>query len=151
MKLTITRAQLDQIERQARAALPNEACGLIVGSKTAAGDIIVSAVHASDNLAAGSESSFEIDPALHMRLQRSLRGKRDLRGSGEEIVGVYHSHPKGPAEPSARDVNDAGATAYPGWVWLITALSARDGAPVTRAYQHTGATFEPLEIRIQGV
>lgn len=147
MKLTITRDQLTAIEQQARRALPGEACGLITGAVDSGGgatsDIIVAGVHPSENMAACG-NSFEIDPALHMRLQR------ELRGSGEEILGVYHSHPKGPAEPSARD---AGAAAYPGWIWLITALSPSDGDPVTRAFRHnpdSAAAFDPVEMAVRG-
>ncbi|MCH8862320.1 MAG: M67 family metallopeptidase [Proteobacteria bacterium] len=149
MKITLTAAQLGEIEQHARRALPAEACGLIAGRIDNAGDALVTALHPSENLAEGC-GSFEIDPALHMRLQR------DLRGGDEEIIGVYHSHPSGLAEPSA---HDARAAAYAGWVWLITAPRAAGGsgeeATVTRAYLHVSeetsrpALFEPVELRIQ--
>ena len=45
-----------------------------------------------------SETAFEIDPALLASTFRSLRE------SGEELVAIFHSHPKGPAEPSQRDL-----------------------------------------------
>lgn len=133
MKITITGARLGKIERHARRALPDEACGLITGRLDDRGDAVVIAVHPSENLAKDCRS-FEVDPALHMSLQRRLRD------SGEKIIGVYHSHPLGPPQPSLRDNNAARAAAYPGWVWLITAL-APPGAgdrerPVTRAFLH---------------
>lgn len=141
MRLTITSAQLADIEEQARRALPNEASGLIVGQLNS-GDATVTALHASEGGNASTKNtkdSFEIDPALHIALQRGLRGQAD------EIIGVYHSHPVGRAEPSERDSRDA---AYPGWVWLITAFE--DDAPSTRAFLHSpdGGAFEPVELEV---
>lgn len=138
MKLTITRAQLTEIEQQARRALPDEACGLIVG-RVDSGDAAVTSIHASEG--ENSETSFEVDPALHIRLQR------ELRDSDIGIIGVYHSHPAGAAAPSARDAHDA---AYPGWVWLITALEG--GKPVTRAFLYRagdGDAFQEVQLEVR--
>ncbi len=152
MKITLTAAQLGEIEEHARRALPTEACGLIVGRIAGGGDAVVTALHPSENLAEGC-GSFEVDPALHIAIQRSLRG------GDEEIIGVYHSHPQGPAEPSA---HDARAAAYGGWVWLITALQAPEEVAVTRAFLHVSgnlpgdasgpapARFPPVEIKLRG-
>lgn len=148
MNISITAAQLGEIEQHARRALPAEACGLIVGRIDSDGDGVVTALHPSENLAEGCDS-FEVDPALHISLQRKLRD------GDEEIIGVYHSHPDGPAEPSA---HDARAAAYGGWIWLITALQAPEEATVTRAFRHlpgdmsgpAPARFAPVEIRVCG-
>jgi proteasome lid subunit RPN8/RPN11 len=84
-----------QIEREARATLPNECCGLIEGNIV--GDVAhVVALHCMSNLSTDKDR-FEIDPAEHIRLMR------DLRGSARAIIGCYHSHPNGKAEPSAQD------------------------------------------------
>jgi proteasome lid subunit RPN8/RPN11 len=141
MKLTITRAQLADIEQQARRALPVEACGLIVG-RLVSGDAVVTALQASENLALDGTDSFEIDPALHIRLQR------DLRASGEAIIGVYHSHPRGAPVPSEQDTR---AAAYAGWHWLITAWA--DDEPVARAFVHNPDSetgFDPVELVVRG-
>ena len=55
---------------------------------------------------------FEIDPLTHIKAQKLAR----LRGS--EIIGCYHSHPNGRAEPSATDLAGAGAEDF---LWLIAA------------------------------
>lgn len=148
MKITLTAAQLGEIEEHARRALPAEACGLIVGRIAGDGDAVVTALHPSENLAEGC-GSFEVDPGLHIAIRRGLRG------GDEEIIGVYHSHPEGPAEPSA---HDARAAVYGGWVWLITALQAPEGVAVTRAFRHlpgdasgpAPARFAPVKIRLRG-
>jgi proteasome lid subunit RPN8/RPN11 len=101
----------DQIEREACAAVPRECCGLIEGVRE--GDVARAvALHPMRNLASEADS-FEIDPAGHCRLQRSLRG------TGRAIVGCYHSHPDGRAVPSDRDLAGDGD-----FIWLIAAADA---------------------------
>jgi desampylase len=108
-----------QLEAEARAAFPRECCGLIEGLRHGT-RLEALALHAARNLAAAPDR-FEIDPADHLRLQRAARAR------GTAIVGCYHSHPGGRAEPSAHDL--AGASEE-GFVWLIAAI---DGAQVEAA------------------
>lgn len=72
---------------------PEEACGLLLGRP----DGLVTDIVVSPNLSDDPERNFEIDPALIIALQKEGR-----LGHGE-ILGHYHSHPDGPAQPSARD------------------------------------------------
>jgi proteasome lid subunit RPN8/RPN11 len=65
---------------------------------------------------AGSATFFEFDPAELL--------EHDLR-HGTAIIGVYHSHPGGPARPSPTDLGQMRAEAEAPWVWLI--LSPRGG------------------------
>jgi proteasome lid subunit RPN8/RPN11 len=67
---------------------------------------------ASPNVAADPESAFEVDPAL------LLRAHREAREGGHAILGWYHSHPDGVAEPSAVD---AARAVEDGKLWLIVA------------------------------
>lgn len=123
-QLRISPAHLAAIAAHLQDALPNESCGLLIGRQGGAATLVDEVVR-SANLSAAPDA-FEVDPALLLRFQR------ELRGSARRLVGLYHSHPEGRPEPSARDI--AGAT-YPGFVWLI---SARDkgGAVVHRAFRH---------------
>lgn len=98
--------------RAARQLAPQEACGFLIGHWAPAGQRVSCAV-ASPNTADTPHTAFLLDPALHLRLERQLRP------TGRHILGIYHSHPNGPAEPSERD--RAGAEVTPGWVWLIAA------------------------------
>ena len=94
--LILPPALRDQVLREANAARPRECCGLIEGTyKEDAAQALI--CHPVRNLAAANDC-FELDPARHIGLLKSLRG------SGREIVGCYHSHPNGRAEPSARDL-----------------------------------------------
>jgi proteasome lid subunit RPN8/RPN11 len=94
----------------ARAAAPDECCGLLLGR----GDDIVAALPAR-NIADDAARRFLIDPADHFAARRAARER------GLEVVGFYHSHPHSPAEPSARDVAEF---TYPGYFYAIVSLAS---------------------------
>lgn len=103
------------ITAHAEADFPNEACGLLLGRRL--GDqILISDAVPSANTAAEPAHRFEIDPGLRLRLQKAAR-----TGSGE-IIGHYHSHPNGAAQPSATDRQGIFEVDL---LWLIAAV--RDG------------------------
>lgn len=116
------RALLDRIRAHARQAYPEECCGLLVGQALATGGVALTAIEPSANVtAAAARDSFEIDPGVRIRLMRRLRG------SSEAIVGHYHSHPDGPAQPSARD---AAAVLEADLLWLIVGVDATGSGEV---------------------
>ena len=142
-RVRLSPAQLQVIERAAEAAYPEEACGLLVGRAGPGGAWQVNAVEASANVAEPPRTRrFEVDPKLRLRLERALRESPD------SVMGVYHSHPNGRAEPSETDIS---MIFEPDLIWLITAVSeGRAGA--TMAYKPTedGAAFRPLGIDLGG-
>lgn len=134
MMVKITIAQRNELCAMA-AATPHEICGLLLGD----GDIVARLVPCR-NVAVDPSVRFEIDPAALIAAHRATRG------GGERIIGHYHSHPSGVAEPSPRDAADA---APDGSIWLIVA-----GAAVTawRAVPD-GAVhkrFDPLVLDVGG-
>lgn len=130
--LILPRRMRARIEAEALAALPRECCGLIEGARDGQTAVAL-AVHPTANLAARPDR-FEIDPAAQFALMRALRG------AGRRIIGCYHSHPDGRAEPSARDADGA---AEEGFVWVIAAVGReRDMA----AFAYRGGGFEPLAL-----
>jgi proteasome lid subunit RPN8/RPN11 len=126
-----------QIFEEARAAFPRECCGLIEGVRDGDG-IRVRAIHPARNLAAAADR-FEIDPAAQFRLMR------ELRGSGREIVGCYHSHTYGRAEPSAHDLEHA---VEEGFVWLIAALDAASQDATLAAIVYGNRAFARMALTI---
>ncbi len=140
--------QLRQIARAAEAAYPEECCGLLVGPGGEGGKggkrrWRVVRVEASANLAEGDRRRrFEVDPGLLIRLHR------ELRGGETRVIGVYHSHPDHPAEPSAHDLELA---REPGLVWLIVSVV---GGRATDASAHVlaedGACFDEIVLEIAG-
>lgn len=128
--LILPQSLVGQIRREAAAAYPAECCGLIEGRVERPGVAQVLACHPTRNLAQ-SPDRFEIDPAAHIAL---LRG---LRGTDRRLIGCYHSHPGGPAEPS---VHDLGGAAEDGFIWLIA------GAHAMAAFRHDKGAFHPVQL-----
>jgi proteasome lid subunit RPN8/RPN11 len=100
------------IAAHAAAEYPHEACGLLLGRRNGAGMVVSRAV-ASANLAAEPSYRFEIDPGLRLKLQKAARA------GGDEVLGHYHSHPNGAAQPSA---SDRAGIYEADLVWLIAAV-----------------------------
>ncbi len=144
--IAITARQLRQIARAAEAAYPEECCGLLVGAG-GEGDEggerrwRVARVEASANLAEGDRRRrFEVDPGLLIRLHR------ELRGGEARVIGVYHSHPDHPAEPSAHDLELA---LEPGLVWLIiSVVGGRASDASAHVLAQDGARFEAITLEI---
>jgi proteasome lid subunit RPN8/RPN11 len=113
----MTRVMLPDMLRQqmlqdARAAMPGECCGLLEGHKGKSGDVFhVTALHPARNLASATDR-FEIAPEDHIRALKAARAK------GHTLIGCYHSHPDGRAEPSPTDVRGAEEENF---LWLIAA------------------------------
>lgn len=110
MKLWLPQILGAQIAAEARGALPGECCGLVLGRREGRGAAAL-ALHPARNLSADPDR-FEIAPEDHFAAQRRARA------DGMTVIGCYHSHPRGPARPSAADL--AGASEE-GFFWLIAA------------------------------
>jgi len=95
---------LEEILATAAAAPRHEVCGLLFGSPTR-----IEHADPAANVADQPQDRFEIDPKA---LFAALRAER---AGGPRLIGHYHSHPNGSAEPSPRDL----AAAEPGKYWLI--------------------------------
>lgn len=107
---TIATTVAQSLRDHAAARAPHEACGILLGTPGA----IVAAVAAA-NIAAHPERNFEIDPATLLRVHR------EARGTGQTVLGWYHSHPNGAGEPSK---TDAARAVEDGMLWLIVAGGA---------------------------
>src|SRR5215467_16339807 len=101
----------------AARAYPNECCGLIEGTKTEHGWRAL-AVQEAANLSPEPLRRFLIDPQVQFDLLRKLRGTE------RDIIGCYHSHPDGSAEPSATDRAEAYES---GFLYLIAAGALEQG------------------------
>ena len=112
----MTREHWDALVGHARDEAPNECCGYVRAS-----DGVVEEVVRAEN-PRRSPYGFELDP-------KALLTVNELDDEGYE-VGIYHSHPRSPAEPSQTDINLA---QYPHWTYLIVSLA--EGEPVVRAWR----------------
>lgn len=112
MIVSIKQELMTALNSAAVSAAPFEACGLLLGQIT--DQITVTECIITDNVTLGDKMrSFEIDPAVHLKLQRGMRNKK------HDVIGVWHSHPNG--EPSLSKV-DKKQSVERGWLWLITAV-----------------------------
>jgi [CysO sulfur-carrier protein]-S-L-cysteine hydrolase len=116
--MRIAQSLIDEILAHARGDLPNECCGMVGGV-----DGEARAVYRAEN-AEASPFRYSIDAREQFRLMRKIEE------TGQELVGIYHSHTKSPAYPSQTDVNLAG---WPDAVYLIASL-AEAGAPDVKGF-----------------
>ncbi|MEI6486394.1 MAG: M67 family metallopeptidase [Sphingomonadales bacterium] len=133
MKLQISSGDRQFLLHTAAANPDEEVCGLLLGR-----DARVEALVPARNVAHDRGRSFEIDPAT------LLAAHRTARGAGQRVIGHWHSHPNGRAEPSARD---AARALDHGQLWLI--IAAGDiTAWVPQADGAGPARFAPVAIQV---
>jgi proteasome lid subunit RPN8/RPN11 len=93
--LRLNKNDYDRIVAHAKQNLPEEACGLIAGSKE--GDTReVKKVYLLTNVDHTNEH-FSMDP------KEQLAAVKDMRANGLTPLGNWHSHPESPARPSEED------------------------------------------------
>jgi proteasome lid subunit RPN8/RPN11 len=109
-RVQLPRSVRQAIVEHARRDAPRECCGFLIGS----GRRVAFAV-ALPNVAARPTVRYRIDDRHHIAIRRWLRHFRPKI----EIVGVYHSHPRGDASPSS---TDRAEWHYPGWASVIVGL-----------------------------
>lgn len=130
-RVTLPSQLVEQMLAQARASPQAEICGLLAARNGHPGRCI-----AIRNVAPQPRCSFSMDPKQQIDAMRSMRER------GEELYGIYHSHPQGPAEPSATDLDQA---AYPEALHFIVSLNS-DQKPLLRAYRIRNGSAEQVQL-----
>ncbi|HSM53723.1 MAG TPA: M67 family metallopeptidase [Erythrobacter sp.] len=125
MKQSIIQA----LRNAAASALPRECCGILLGT----GNRFTEARPAA-NVHPRPETHFEIDP------QALIDAHRAARAGGPQVLGYYHSHPTGAAEPSATDRAMASGD---GRVWAIV------GTDKVSFWQDTPDGFRALSYLVE--
>ena len=115
MELILASDIMATLVAQAAKAAPLEACGLLFGTIAADGTEHITHTAAAANVAPDPALHFEIDPAALIAAHRAQRQ------GGPALIGYYHSHPTGCAEPSA---TDAAQACHDGRVWAIVATGS---------------------------
>ena len=119
--VTLSAAHQAAIIAHAREGKPEEICGILRGKGLVAYETI-----RGQNIAAERIENYEVDPQTLLR-------QFDFEDRGEEMMGIYHSHPVSVAYPSATDAWNAH---YPESVYFICSLEF-DDAPAIRAFRMT--------------
>lgn len=126
----------------ARDGAPAEVCGVLGGTTdeegdgSDAGERRVDAALPVENVAERPRTRYELDAA------EQLERIEAIEGEGSEVVGFYHSHPTGPAKPSATDRAQA---TWPGASYVIVDL--RDER--VGAWRWTGESFREEAVRVE--
>lgn len=134
--IVLKKADYEKIVAHAKKNLPEEACGLLGGTKE--GDVkTVEKVYLLTNIDHTNEH-FSMDP------KEQLAAVKDMRTNGLALLGNWHSHPESPSRPSEEDKR----LAYDPTVnYLI--LSLMDEEPVLKAFdidKDRNVTVEDISI-----
>ena len=117
----LKKSDYDKIVEHAKKNLPEEACGLLGGTKNG-DEKTIEKVSLLTNIDHTNEH-FSMDP------KEQLAAVKDMRANGLELLGNWHSHPESPSRPSEEDKR----LAYDPTVnYLI--LSLMEEEPVLRAF-----------------
>ena len=135
--LIIPTDQLQYAINHARSAYPEECCGFLIGANSNARR--VHRIYAAQNVATSKHRRYNIDP---LELGRA---DEDARRSDLDLIGVYHSHPDAPVEPSQLDLEHA----WPNFTYLVLSLQngePRDFAAWTLTQDETSFIREEMQI-----
>ena len=94
--ISLKKADYEKILAHAKSCVPEEACGLIAGTKDGE-DKVVEKVYLLTNIDHSNEH-FTLDP------KEQLAAVKDMRANGLMPLGNWHSHPETPARPSQEDI-----------------------------------------------
>ncbi len=126
--ISLPQAIYDEIIAHARQGKPEEICGILRGRGTEAFELL-----RAKNIATERIENYDVDP-------QTLMKQFVFEEAGDEMMGIYHSHPVSVAWPSATDAWNAH---YPDSYYLICSLEY-DDAPILRAFRML-ATFPDVD------
>lgn len=129
-RLRLLPEQLAQLRFLAEMSYPFEACGLLVGTLGAGGRNRVRQVFQTRNVCEFGKARrrYVMDPGDFLAADRVAREQE------QEIIGIWHSHPNCPAEPSAADLESA----WSGYSYVIVSVDAL-GDTVVRSWRLNAA------------
>lgn len=118
-RIAIPAAIVDAIVQHAREQGTLECCGLIAARR----GLLTRTIRCA-NAATTPSIRYRIDP------REQLAAFRSMDAAGEDLFGIYHSHPASVAFPSPTDRMEA---FYPEAVYVLVSL--RSGTPELRAFR----------------
>jgi proteasome lid subunit RPN8/RPN11 len=123
------------VKAEAERQYPEECCGLLFGA--ADRGIVVAEPIANVESPDRRRAAYLLAPGAYRRADARARA------AGLEIVGVFHSHPDHPAEPSPTDLE----AAWPEWLYVIVPVAAgRAGAAAGWRLKPDRSGFVPVTL-----
>jgi proteasome lid subunit RPN8/RPN11 len=124
--------------------LPDEACGLLIGTLVDPSDDESEPTgHIVDAYPTRNEDASARTYTVHGQDYGAAR--KSARAQNAAIVGCWHSHTHTDAYPSPTDVNQA--KWYPSWIYVIVSL--KYGEPVLRAYRIRDERIEECQVVLE--
>ena len=119
MTLRLSTSLVDEIRREGERAYPAECCGVLAGRPGEVKEVL--------RLVPVKNRRTD-DPHRYLIAPDDLRRiEGELRSSGLEVLGCYHSHPDHPAAPSAFDTDQA----WPWYSYIIVRVDRAGAAELT--------------------
>jgi len=131
LNLSLAHGLLEQIVAHTRAGLPLECCGLLAGQESSVTEFI----SITNRLASPTE--FDMEPA------ELIGALRSLRTDGKRLLAIVHSHPRGPAFPSTKDIARAW---YPGVAHVIVSFASAE-TPEVHGFRILDGEVIEIELR----
>lgn len=116
-RLVIPEDLYNELVRHTKELYPEEACGILAGTGE-----FVNRIYRMTNIE-HSGVSYLMDSREQFKIMK------ELRTSGLEMVGIYHSHTMSEAYPSAKDVS----LAFYDVAYVIVSLTTQE--PVVKAFR----------------
>jgi proteasome lid subunit RPN8/RPN11 len=117
--LRLSASLVDEIRREGERAYPAECCGVLAGRPGEVKEVV--------KLVPMTNRRTD-DPHRYLIAPDDLRRiEAELRASGLEVLGCYHSHPDHPAAPSAFDTDQA----WPWYSYIIVRVDRARAAQLT--------------------
>jgi [CysO sulfur-carrier protein]-S-L-cysteine hydrolase len=132
--IRLPRSIVNQLLHLTQKSPDEEICGLI--SRDSRG---FRQCYPVPNRATDRKHFFALDPKAQIDAMRAMREH------GEELAGIYHSHPDSPPFPSPADVAQH---EHPDVLYLIISLSARN-VPEMRGFYIHGQAIEKVVLGIE--
>jgi proteasome lid subunit RPN8/RPN11 len=133
--IILTREHVNGMFAHARAASPAECCGLVGGEGKSA-----RTVYRLRNVANDPLVGYEAAP------EELFAAQRNMRERGEELLGIYHSHPRSSEPvPSETDVRLA---YYPSAIYFIIGLGANGETMRAFRISERDASWEQVQYAI---
>lgn len=129
----------DALREHARSGAPEEVVGILAGTRGESQSTVTRA-YRTRNAASDPRTRYEIAPSEEIELLERIDDAH------LECVGFYHSHPRGPLEPSQVDARRA---AWPGYSYLIVSLDSSASDIPIGSWRWNGETFERESVRIE--
>ncbi len=113
---------LNEIRRHGVATYPEECCGFLLGSMGPNGNDVQAAWRAVNRNKDRRNDRYVISADDFRSAEQTARKL------GMDIVGMYHSHPDHPAQPSTTDLK---AATFPGYTYVIVSIKHGQAAGLT--------------------